>query len=208
VYNDFYVDDGLTYPPTEKEAITLVKATQAMLATACLRLHKIVSNSVVVMEALPIEDRGKNVQDLDFRHDSLPSQRSLGVQWDLKSDSFTFSVALPERPYTRRGLLSTISSVYDPLGVAASVILKGKLLLRRLLTLGKKENDTALGWDDPLPEDLMSTWNAWKDALIELEENITLPRCYHPKNFGRVLRSEIHLVLMRKRKRYRSGYVS
>ena len=72
VYNDFYVDDGLTSKPTEKEAITLVKATQAMLATACLRLHKIVSNSVVVMEALPIEDRGKNVQDLDFRHDSLP----------------------------------------------------------------------------------------------------------------------------------------
>jgi hypothetical protein len=42
----------------------------------------------------------------------------LGVQWDLKSDSLTFSVALPERPYTRRGLLSTINSVYDPLGVA------------------------------------------------------------------------------------------
>ena len=43
VYNDFYVDDGLTSRPTDQETIELLKNMQAMLATARLRLHKAVS---------------------------------------------------------------------------------------------------------------------------------------------------------------------
>ena len=191
IYNDFYVDDGLTSRPTDQETIELLKNTQAILASARLRLHKAVSNSVSVMEALPVEDRGKNVRDLDLHHDSLPTQRSLGVHWDLEGDAFTFHVVLPEKPYTRRGVLSVINSVYDPLGLAAPVILKGKLLLRQLVVMGKKGSDTPLGWDDPLPERLMYQWQSWRDALVDLE-NIHVPRCYHPKDFGRVATSEIH----------------
>ena len=97
-------------------ATDLVKSAQATLATANLRLHKVVSNSVEVMEAFPAEDRAKDVRDLDLRHDSLPAQRSLGVFWDLETDAFTFKVSLPEKPFTRRGVLSIVNSVYDPLG--------------------------------------------------------------------------------------------
>ena len=61
VHRNFYVDDGLASWPTTKEAIDLVTTTQAMLATANLKLHKVVSNSVEVMEAFPAEDRGKEV---------------------------------------------------------------------------------------------------------------------------------------------------
>ena len=163
-----------------------------MLATAQLRLHKAVSNSVSVMEALPEADRRKSIRDLDLQHDSLPTQCSLGVHWDLEGDAFTFKVVLPERPYMRRGVLSIVNSVYDPLGLAVPVILKGKLLLQQLVIMGKKGgNDTALGWDDPLPERLSSQWQSWRRALADLE-NVSVPRCYHPKNFGPVVRSEIH----------------
>ena len=92
VCNDFYVDDGLTSRPTDQETNDLLKNTQAMLATSGLRLHKVVSNSVPVMEAIPEDDRGKSVRDLDLRHDSLPTQPSLGVQWDREGDAFTFHV--------------------------------------------------------------------------------------------------------------------
>ena len=61
VHKDFYVDDGLTSRPTEDETIELVKKTQGMLATANIRLHKVVSNSILVMEALPVEDRAKDI---------------------------------------------------------------------------------------------------------------------------------------------------
>ena len=98
VRRNFYVDDGLASRPTAKEAIDLVTATRAMLATANLKLHKVISNSVEVMEALPAEDRKKGVRDLDLRHDSLPAQRSLGVHWNLEDDTFTFKVCLPRSP--------------------------------------------------------------------------------------------------------------
>ena len=45
------VDDGLVSTPTVDEVITLVKSTEATLTSANLRLHKLVSNSVSVMEA-------------------------------------------------------------------------------------------------------------------------------------------------------------
>lgn len=75
------------------------------------------------MEAFPTEDRSKDVRDLDLRCDSLPALRSLGVFWDLETDAFTFEVSLPEIPFTRRGVLSIVNSVYDPLGFVAPVML-------------------------------------------------------------------------------------
>ena len=192
VYRNFYVDDGLTSCPTESETIELIRNAQAMLATANLSLHKVVSNSVGVMEALPAEDRAKSVSNLDLRRDVLPTQRSLGVHWDIEKDDFTFRVSLPEKPFTRRGVLSTINSVYDPLGLASSVTLEGKLILQQLVLMGKKaNNNNPLGWDDPLPKNMNKRWSRLRDDLPNLEE-VYIPRCYHPEGFGAIERREIH----------------
>ena len=57
IHNDFYVDDGLTSRSILQEVVELVRNTQALLAAANIRLHKIVSNSVEVITALPKQDR-------------------------------------------------------------------------------------------------------------------------------------------------------
>ena len=98
------------------------------------------------MEAFPAEDRAKDVRDLDLRRDSLPAQRSLGVYWDLEENAFTFRVALPDKPFTRRRVLSIVNSIYDPLGPAVPVLLEGRLLLQQLVIMGKKkDSDMPLG---------------------------------------------------------------
>ena len=155
VVEDFYVDDGLTSCTTPHEATSLVNNTQEMLMTANLRLYKIASNSVEVMESFPIHDRVDNLKNLDISQDPLLSQRSLGVMWDLQRDTFTFQITLPECPYTRRGVLEIINSIYDPLGFATPVTLQGRLLLRELNEMGnnaRSENNgkIPLDWDDPL----------------------------------------------------------
>ncbi|XP_068717276.1 uncharacterized protein [Montipora capricornis] len=144
ICRNFYVHDGLTSLSAIQGATDLVKSAQATLATANLRLHKVVSNSVEVMKAFPAEDRAKDVRDLDLRHDSLPAQRSLGVFWDLETDAFTFKVSLPEKPFTRRGVLSIVNSVYNPLGFAVPVMLEGRKILLQLVHMGErtKENNT------------------------------------------------------------------
>lgn len=140
------MDDGHSSEATEKEAIELVRRAQAMLATVNLRLHKVVSNSVAVMEAIPAEDRAKDIHDLDLCRDVLPAQRSLGVFWDLERDSFAFRISLPDKPFMRRGVLSIVNSVYDPLGLVSPVLLEGKLLLQQLVFMGKpRNNDSPLG---------------------------------------------------------------
>jgi len=160
VHQNFYVDDRLALFPTAKKAVDLVTTARTMLATANLRLHKVVSNSVEVMEAFPAEERAKDICDLDLHRDSLAAQRSLGVYWDLEQDAFTCWVALPDKPFTRRGVLSIVNSIYDPLGLAVPVLLEGRLLLQQLAIMGKKKNNgMPLGWDDPLPE---TQWLQWQ----------------------------------------------
>ncbi len=63
---NFYVDDGITSVPTEKEAIDLLKCTQIMLSKSSLNLHKVASNRASVMEAFPSSERAKDLKDLDF----------------------------------------------------------------------------------------------------------------------------------------------
>ena len=193
VCNDFYVDDGLTSCSNPDEAIDLVMNTQAMLATANLKLHKIASNAVEVMQALPPEDRIDSMQNLDLQRDPLPSQRSLGVMWNLQNDALTFSISLPEKPFTRRGVLLVINSRYDPLGFATPVTLPGRLLLRQLTILGnEKGNDSLLlGWDDPLPTSLWKKWHEWTVGLYDLQD-IMIPRCYLPQNSNDARKAEIH----------------
>ena len=103
-------------------AIDLLRRTQAMLATANLRLHKIASTHAEVMEAFLLEDHASGLHNLDFNKGPVPMQRPLGAYKDLQSDSFTFQVLLEEKQFTRRGVLSVTNSLYDPLGLAAPVI--------------------------------------------------------------------------------------
>lgn len=115
--------------PSAAEAIDLLKRTQEMLAASNLRLHKIASNHSDVLEAFPPEDHAKGLQNLDFDDKSALIQRSLGLSRDLKHDIFTYKVASTEKPFTRRGVLATVNSVFDPLGLFALITIQGKFLL-------------------------------------------------------------------------------
>jgi len=55
------------------------------------------------------------------------TQRALGLSWCAQTDDFTFTVKIKEYMLSRRGILSTISSIYDPLGFIAPLLLRAKL---------------------------------------------------------------------------------
>jgi hypothetical protein len=129
-----------------------------MCASANLRLHKFASNRREVLEALPANDRAKDLKDIDLRHDVLPIQRSLGTFWCIESDTLGFRIELKDKPATRRGILSMISSVYDPLGIVSPVILVGKQILQDLCNQN-------VDWDDPLHDDILTRWERWRNEL-------------------------------------------
>ena len=122
---NFYVDDALSSVPTEKDAVQLVQAVKEMCAKGGFKLTKFVSNSSKVM-SVPAEDRAKEIKGLDLGSDKLPIERALGVEWCIESDAFKFRIELKDKPCTRRGILATISSIFDPLGLIVPVVLVGK----------------------------------------------------------------------------------
>jgi len=146
IEQDFYVDDTLKSFPTEAEAVDVLQRAQKMLAPSNLRLHKNASNKVEVMNAFSPEDGAKEIKDLDLSKDELPVQRSLGVSWNIMSDTFTFHVPQSQKLFTRRGVLSVVNTLFDPLGFLAPVTIKGRLFLRQL-------SNSDLEWDSPLPPD-------------------------------------------------------
>ena len=111
-------------------------------------------------------------------------ERALGVQWCVDSDLFRFRITPSNRPCTRRGVLSTVSSIYDPLGFLAPFILEGKKIIQELC-------HEKADWDDPVSDHMQRRWNNWKAELVHLEE-LSITRCYKPKGFGNVVSVQLH----------------
>ena len=95
-----------------------------------------------------------------------------------------------EKPFTRRGVLSVNkNSLYDPLGLAAPVIIKGKHLLRSLSTEFSASHPDA--WDYPLPAEREAECKKWCNYLRALED-IKVPRSYGTEASKRSSPMELH----------------
>lgn len=115
--------------------------------------------------------------------DPLPLQRSLGLPWNLQTDSFTYQVSQEEKPYTQRGVLSTVNSLYDPLGFVAPIVMQGKALVREI---SSEQSE----WDAPLPPTKESDFNLWKNSLKALED-LHIRSCYIPGSLSLAQRKKL-----------------
>jgi len=176
VVNDFYVDDCLKSLKTETEAVSLVRNLCELVNRGGFQLNKWISNNRTVLQSIPNERRAKVVKEVDIVGGELPTDRALGVLWDTEHDEFGFRIKIKTRPSTRRGLLSILSSVYDPLGLVSPVILQAKKILQTASKSGK-------GWDDALSQTTADEWARWLNDLQKLEQ-CRFPRCVINPDFG------------------------
>ncbi len=135
-----------------------------------------------MLAAFPSEDHAEGVKDLDV---TIPAQRSLGLSWKISTDTFTFHSPDCTKPLTRCGILSTVNSLYDPLGFAAPVAIHGRFLLKEL---SKGIDD----WDEP--EQKCREWEMWRNSLQDLEE-IHVQRTYSLKSLSRAKTTEQWIFL-------------
>ena len=182
VYDNFYVDDCLCSVPSVADGKKLVSQLPQLLQKGGFHLTKWISNDVRVLESLSGTERSRSMLRLNFEDDSL--ERILGMSWNITTDQFEFNINLPSKPLTRRGILSVLSSLYDPIGFLSPVVLKPKLLLQQLCKRG-------LGWDDGISESDADQWNEWLCSLPSLRR-FKIDRCFKPVGFGRVVSQELH----------------
>ena len=128
---NFYVDDLLKSVNSEDDAIKLIKNIRSMGNEGGFNLTKLVSNSKEVLHSIGETFRRNGLKDKDLGC-KLPDEQALGILWNIEADTLEIKIAIKEKPLTRRGMLSTLTSIYDPLRLGAPFLLKGKQIIQAI----------------------------------------------------------------------------
>jgi len=182
---NFYVDDLLKSYPDEKPAKENILLVDEMCKRGGFNLTKFISNSEQVMNSIPTSKLAPSIESPKIGESKLPVERALGVSWCIELDQFEFRVTLNDTPLTRRAILSSISSIYDPLGLISPFLLRGRKILQEITS------EKGCHWDDNLKTEHIQAWNDWRASLLPLQK-LKLDRCYKPKDFGESVETTLH----------------
>ncbi|XP_058816228.1 uncharacterized protein LOC131679509 [Topomyia yanbarensis] len=156
----FYVDDFIGGASTIQEAIHMRDELIELLAKGGFPLRKWSSNKLQVLEDLATDQTA--VRD-SHRFDADETVKTLGVCWEPEKDTLRFDteMQLGTGKPTKRSILSTISRLFDPLGLVSPVVIRGKMIIQQLWSL-------PCGWDDKIPETVEKNWMKYVQQLQEL----------------------------------------
>ena len=170
VLKNFYVDDMLKSVPNEDIAIDLLNNVKSTISNSKFNLTCINSNSKVVLNSVDKTDLAPGADIYDLCTEPVES-RALGVVWNTNKDQFSFNIKIlvPMNNVTKRIILRTLASIFDPLGLCSPVLIDAKVIFQETCRL-------KLDWDDIVPNDLSCTWNKWLKNLKILAD-YKIPRC-------------------------------
>lgn len=176
---DTFVDDVVFGADTKQQCRVIRDELIGMLKSGGFPLRKWESNTEDLLSDLPVSLRARDPEK-EFDDDS---SKILGIHWRRRDDVFSFQVDLT-RPakLTKRTVLSTIASLFDPLGWVSPSVIIAKIFMQKLWR-------EQLDWDAILPEDLSREWTEYFNDLKSLQK-ISIPRWTHTFSTNRDL--EIH----------------
>ena len=93
----------------------------------------------------------------------------MGLNWDKWRDIFRVEIPTESHRLTKRNILKTLASIYDPLGFISPVLLIGKILFRNLY-------DLRMPWDNEIPQEIENKSVKWVNGLnikIEIPRSIS-----------------------------------
>lgn len=183
ILNSFYVDDLLKSVATVDDAQSLVTELQNSLASRSFNLTEFTSNDDLLLKSISKDKLSKKLKLNLFKEDSIQNERALGVLWNIENDTLCFNIEIKNNPRTKRGLLSSIFSIYDPMFLISPVIVCAKRIFQKACYL-------KLGWDEPLNKILEKAWENWLNQM-DYMKNYEIPRCI--KTIDRPERIELHI---------------
>ena len=95
-------------------------------------MRDVVSNSRRVLAHVPKDALSKELKELDLSKDNLPSDQFLGICWVVQDDTLKIKTSLQP---SRRNILSSICSFFDPLGLAAPAVVLAKSIFQETCRL-------------------------------------------------------------------------
>jgi len=170
--NFAYVDDIVVGGNTEAELVQVQNHTIGLLRSAGCSLKKWCSNSSIILDSIPPEDRAKCPS---FEPKDEPSLKVLGLHWDPVTDVFGYHTHVQDTPNTKRGVLSAIARLFDPIGALGPMLLWAKSFMQQLW-------QAQLEWDTLLPSHLRTAWRHFLSELPSLD-NIEIARHIDTRGF-------------------------
>ena len=116
----------------------------------------------------------KNKLNFAKKHLGTKSKETkiVGLLWDKREDFFIIQVSHVNKNRTKRNILSTLASFYDPFGFVSPCLVLGKIIDRNL-------RDLKVSWDREIPIDIETQWLKW---ITGIKTEIKIPRSIPIKN--------------------------
>ena len=112
----------------------------------------------------------------------------LGIPWDTRQDKYILDLERIGQAYiarpTKRSVLSTVTTLFDPQGLVSPIAVTGKALFQELCL-------EKFDWDDPLPDDKVDFWETWLRDLREVKR-ISIPRCVFEGMKDEIITTSLH----------------
>ena len=124
-----------------------MKDVTAMRAEGGFWLTTFVSSSKDFLVFIPEGERRKGLQYQELKLGTLSAKKTLCIHWNIGKDKLGFDVNFKDKPNTKRGMLSMVSSIYDPLGLVSPFVLEGRQIIHM-------SSLSQLAWDEPVDEDV------------------------------------------------------
>jgi len=165
--NDFYVDDLLSGTSNLQDAITLQQELSTLLKTAGFTLRKWASNHPTFLNNIPME-----LQETQptLSLDNEDGVTTLGLLWNPTTDQLQVKNNINQVPSdnstvnTKRRVLATTASIFDPLGLLSPAVIAYKIFLQKLW-------QDKLQWDQLLPFHLQQEWNQLYQTIPKLSQH-------------------------------------
>ncbi|XP_062542139.1 uncharacterized protein LOC134210130 [Armigeres subalbatus] len=186
IINKHCVDDYYDSVDTVDEAIKIATDVKLIHSRGGFHIRNWVSNTPNFLEAMgeqPITSTVRFHQDKETL-----TERVLGIVWNPVDDVLSFSTATrPEYHLmlhgdsvpSKRIVLSSVMSMFDPLGLLSPFTVYGRILIQDLWRTG-------CSWDEPIDGQSFEKWTRWTKALPSIEA-IRIPRSY----FGQASSADI-----------------
>ena len=179
---------------TTRHSTLKVKAVENLTAVEKMSLGDAVNNlpSEAKHATWPESTKNKQCEDCpssaSIVSPATPANPSvLGLRCNTDEDALIVSRGttpdLIGKTITQRLVLSTVSSVFDPIGLIAPFTIHARLLLKQLW------KSTGQQWDEEIPEDSQSKFLEWCSELENISK-IAVPRAFFRKPNGQY---ELHV---------------
>ena len=108
-------------------------------------------------------------------NEGLPTVNTLGIKRNAEKDILISNPGNSKiAKLTKQRFLNKLASIFDPLGLVAPFVIKGKILVQEMWLAG-------IEWDEDLESSLVEKVQKWTAELKNFDE-IRVPKTLQPEN--------------------------